>query len=471
MAIALSASGKSRASGHTAPRLAPPVPIKNLAKEYAQAASDLGITLMPWQELCGRYMTAIRWRGGPGRPRADDYMWAFREVVIVVARQNGKTELLIPRIVMGLRRGEKILHTAQNRDLPRQTFLRIARLTAGLPEIESIRKANGQEEILASNGGRYKLVAPNSNVRGESADLVLLDEVREQRDQEVMDAILPTITARKNAQVVYLSNAGDEDSLVLNDLRRRRESDKRLAYLEWSAGPERSLDDREGWAEANPGLGITIDIETLEYNYANRPPTSFETEHLCRWVVTMQPRLVADVHWQRCRGPVETPLRPALAIGMDPTGTRASAVIAWQQTDGTVGCRVAADVVGSPINVDRLGPDLRQLALRLGAVGIAFDPWTDTDLSRHLPNAKPLTGREFANASENFVRMIESGRLRWTDADQVTADLAWTARKPHESGAWQAVKARDDRPITAALAAIRAVWLASGPKPAVPKVM
>ena len=37
--------------------------------------------------------------------------------------------------------------------------------------------------------------------------------------------------------------------------------------------------------------------------------------------------------------------------------------------------------------------------------------------------AKPLSGREYANASENFVRVIESGRLRWNDADQITADL------------------------------------------------
>jgi len=446
--------------GISSPRIAPPMPVRSAIREYTAAAKELGIRLMPWQRIGAHYIT--------GRTRG---RWTFREVCVVVARQNGKTELLIPLILMRLRRGDSILHTAQNRDLPRQTFLRIARLVAGLPEIEAIRKANGQEEILAANGGRYKLVAPNSNVRGESADLVLLDEVREQHDQEVMDAILPTITARRNAQVIYLSNAGDEDSLVLNDLRRRRDSDKRLAYLEWSASPDRALDDRDGWAEANPGLGITIALETLEYNFANRPPTSFETEHLCRWVVTMQPRLVADIAWQRCRGLVETPLRPVLAISMDPSGTRASGVIAWHQTDGTVGCRVVADVTGTPIDTDRLGPDLRQAALRLGATRIAFDLWTDRDLARHLKDAKALTGQEYANACENFVRMIESGRLRWTDADQVTSDLAWTARRPHESGAWQAVKARDDRPITAAFAAIRAVWLASGPKPAIPKVL
>ena len=147
--------------------------------------------------------------------------WAFREVCIVVARQNGKSELLVPLIVMHLRRGSHILHTAQNRDLPRKTFLRVAALIGGDADTLSVRRANGQEEIITASGGRYKVVAPNGSSRGESADLVLIDEVREQHDQDLMDAMLPTITARPNAQVIYLSNAGDDESVVLNDLRRR----------------------------------------------------------------------------------------------------------------------------------------------------------------------------------------------------------------------------------------------------------
>jgi phage terminase large subunit-like protein len=446
--------------GHSAPRVAPPIPAKSLLKEYEAAAKELGIKLMPWQRITARYMTAL------GRNR-----WGYREVVVVVARQNGKTELLVPRILMGLRLGENILHTAQNRDLPRQTFLRVARLVAGLPEIESIRKANGQEEIVATNGARYKLVAPNSNVRGQTADLVLLDEVREQHDQDVMDAILPTITARKNPQVIYLSNAGDDESIVLNDLRRRMDHDPRLAYLEWSAAPDRPLDDREGWAEANPGLGHTITLDTLEYNYLNRPPASFETEHLCRWVVTMRPKLVPDLAWLRCRGPVEPSRRPMMGISMDATGTRASAVLAWRQSDGSIALRVAADVTGNPIDTSLLGPELRQLALRAGVARVGFDPWDTADLARHFTNAKPLVGRDFAAASQTFAQVVEVGRLRWEDADQVTADLAWAARKQHENGAWEAIKANEDRPVPAAFAAIRAVWLTTDRQPAIPKVM
>jgi hypothetical protein len=185
----------------------------------------------------------------------------------------------------------------------------------------------------------------------------------------------------------------------------------------------------------------------------------------------MAPRLVSDMAWAQARGSLEPSLRPAMALGMDPAGKRASAVIAWPQTDGTVGLRVVADVHGDPIDTDALGRDLRQAAMRLGVTKIAFDPWTDADLARYFKQAKPLIGRDYANASAKFVTLIESGQLRWDDADAVSYDLAWTARKPHESGGWQAVKARDDRAIPAALAAIRATWLVSGPRQAAPKVM
>ena len=54
---------------------------------------------------------------------------------------------------------------------------------------------------------------------------------------------------------MYLSNAGTEESAVLNALKLRSTTDPALAYLEWSAGQERATDDPAGWVEANPSIG------------------------------------------------------------------------------------------------------------------------------------------------------------------------------------------------------------------------
>ena len=64
-----------------------------------------------------------------------------------------------------------------------------------------------------------------------------------------------------------------------------------------------------------------------------------------------------------------------------------------------------------------------------------------------------------------FVNLAESHTIVW-DGDPITPDIEWTGRKTHEApGTWTAVKLVDEHPITAMLATIRAVWLASGPKP------
>jgi len=447
--------------GVSTPRIAPPIPATSRLKDYEAAAKEVGITLYPWQKVAGRYMTAT-----------NGDRWQYREVCIVVARQNGKTELLIPRILMALRNGESVLHTAQNRDIARLTFLKIAPLFEGLGY--QVRRGNGQEEITSVNRrGRYKLLAPNGSARGETADLVLLDEVREQKDSNLLDALLPTTAARPNAQIIYLSNAGYEESIVLNDLKRRADNaEPRYAYLEWSAGAERTTDDVMGWAEANPALGHgRISLETITYEYKRlHGGPGFETEYLCRWVASAREPLVGTSAWHMCHGDVSTPERPAVAFNIAPDGSRASAAMAWQMADGRIALVELKEAYGSPIEVDELGPDLKALTLEHRARQIGFASWTDAALARYIPRSKAIDGKDYATASGLFAQLVSSGRLVWSGAEHVTEDLAWTARKPHDSGAWTAVPASPERPVTSVLAAIRAVYLASAPRPSAPRI-
>lgn len=452
MVAEASRSRQKAVFGRVKPRLAPPVPSTSDLAEYEAAAAELGLTLMPHQKIAARFMT--------GR-KAD--RWAFREVALVMARQNGKTTMLLPRILMGLKRGEQILHTAQNRDIPRKTFLRVAATLAAREDIVFVRRANGQEEIGAESGGRYKLVAPNDSSRGETADLVLIDEVRMQTDYDLMDAILPTMIARRNPQVIYLSNAGEENSVVLNDLRARAETDTHLAYLEWSASPDRALDDRAGWAEGNPALGYgDLTIENLEHAFRTRPPGSFETENLCRWVITTMPTLVSEDTWATLNAQLPEPLSPMLGVSLDPTGQRASAVSAWLiKETGMTGLRVEEEYTGNPIDVARLRDSIRALTIRLGARKVGYSKLTDAPLVTDLKNATAIDGREFEEASAGFARTVAGHGLCWDDADGIlTLDLRWTGRKTGgDLKTFHAVRVKDDRPITAAQAAIRAVEL------------
>lgn len=455
----------------SAPRIAPPIPRYSRLREFREAAALAGVTPMPWQLTAARILLGVHGKADPLPWRG---RWTYPEAALVVARQNGKTTYLVPRIVMGLRAGERITHTAQDRALPREVFVEVADVMArdGLAAgVQKIRLANGQEEIRMWNGGRYRIVAPTrGGARGRPNDLVIVDEAREFDTFDFVAAAEPTLTTSRHPQILYLSNAGDDSSVILNGLRRRAELDPRLGYLEWSASPERALDDRAGWREANPALGITIDEEYLEGRYRAHQLAGtlgiFETEHLCRWVTSLLPRVVSAAAWDRAGGELEDPRRPALGIAVDPGSGRASAVLAWAQADGTAAITIAAEVTGDPLDVDELGKALASRARVLGVRDVGYDSATDADLARHLgKRARSIVGKEFAAASSRFAAMVEGGRLRHAAAAEVGADLAFTAKASTsgDRGAWHATRARHDRPITAALAAIRAVWLATEP--------
>lgn len=462
-----------KAKGCAKPRLAPPTPARSLRAEFVACAKEIGVEPFPWQEVAARYITAL----GPGDS------WLYREVALVVARQNGKTTMLVPLIVMRLRAGQRIMHTAQNRDLPREVFAQVADVMQDKYDKElrksgrstGVRFANGQEEIRTANGGSYRIVAPTrGGARGPTNDLVIVDELREMVDWSFMMAAHPTTITRPKGQMLYLSNAGKDESVVLNTLRKRAAEDPSLAYLEWSAAPERKPDDLAGWLEANPSIGhMPSLISNLEREYESDrigdTLAIFETEHLCRWVVTMAPPLVEADAWARGAAAIGDPVRPLMGISLDPSGTRASAVIAWQ-ANGAVNLRVIADVTGDPIDLDRFGPELKALATKLRIYRVAYSPY-DEHLARFFLKPLKMDALAYANASGTFVRLLEGGQLHWENAEAVGEDLPWATRHTVGPGAWVAVKRTDDHPITAVRAAIQAVGLASAPQPAPPRVM
>jgi hypothetical protein len=469
------------AFGSASPRLAPPLPAHSDLAGFEETATALGISLYPWQRVGARYAEALT--------PEDTHL--FREVVWVVARQNGKTTLLKPLIIRRLKAGRRLMHTAQNRELPREMFGEVAdalmaeddeRLSNGEASLFQMRHGRpilprfgaGQEEIRMANGGRYRIVAPTkSGARGPSNDDVIVDEVRELDDWLFIAAARPTLAASADPQFIYLSNAGDDSSVVLNALRERRNDDPRLAYVEWSADPERDIADREGWYEANPSIGHNPGhLAYLEDEYRvsvlDRTLPIFQTEHLCRWVASMRERFVAAEKWDSLKGELGAMVRPVIGINLDPMRERASVVIAWQRPDTKVAMRLLFDVTGHPIDTDRLGKDIVTKARELGVRRVAFDGLTDVALADQFKVIRkvPIVGQKFANACSSFAERIEGATLVWADSAAVGDDLAFTSRKPHEeSGTFVAVRADDDRPITASLAAIRAVWLASAPQP------
>jgi phage terminase large subunit-like protein len=363
------------------------------------------------------------------------------------------------------------LHSAQNRELPRESFLVIADiLETRFPQRLAARprRANGQETIRMRNGGAYRIIAPRPDApRGHVADLVVIDEVREYRDTGFVSAILPTLNTSANPQVWWASNAGDPDSIVLNSLRDRgTESDPSLAWLEYSADPSLADDDPAAWSQANPSLGTLIDTARIEHLLATLTPEAFQTEVLCRWVEVSGTRAVPVHLWEAARDP-DTPGptdRPVVSVDIDPDRQAVALAAAWTLPDNRIGTDLVLYRTG---NLDNLEADITEEVSRLSPSVIGYDPWTTQALADILIGKglamTPVTGRGWVAACQTLIDLLTTDRLRHPGRDILDIQLAHAGRRETREGRWWITRSLE--PIPAVTATTRAVSLAARPRP------
>jgi phage terminase len=331
--------GRSSPRVHTAP-LKPLTPETSLGYSAIEFSHDvLGIPLLPWQqESLIRALELDR----TGR------RFRFKTVVLLVARQNGKSTLaqvlcLWAMYVLGVR---MTLGTAQDLDIAEEIWGGCVDIAESIPDlaglIRNVVKVNGKKSLELETGERYKVKASNRKAgRGLSADLVVLDELREHTNWDSWGAVTKTTMARARAQIWCLSNAGDDASVVLMSLRKKAHralgdpdginadetdltgvGDGSLGIFEYSAAPGRSTTDRDGWAEANPSLGYTLEEASLASAESTDPEPVFRTECLCQWVDTMTSGPFPDGAWEACadpRGviPDDSPISYAVDVSWD----------------------------------------------------------------------------------------------------------------------------------------------------------
>jgi len=453
------------------PRLESPYDAsEGVGQQLIDLAAEFGVPLLPWQAL-------IAERAHAGQPGA----WEHRTVGVTVARQNGKSHLLRMRILAGLLLWNErlIVATAQSREVALETFRGVVELLESHPkyvaQIKSVTRSYGREELIMRNGCRYRLVAPTAGgARGFSASLAVIDELREHKTYDAYAAISYTTTVPKG-QLWFASNAGDQTSVVLNDMRRMalaQSTPGTIYYAEWSADPQLNVDDPVAWAQANPSLGHLVDAEVIEGRLKTDPRPVFETEALCRWVDVLDSPWPPNA-WADCADLdldlVEgAPTFLAVDVSID---RRHAALVAVQQLpDDRLGVHLL-DTWQADGAIDELqiAGAIAPLARKLQARSIAFDRYTAAGIASRLASVGlpvgDCSGAQFAQACDELLSSMVHGRLVHAGQDTLTEHVLACVKKPVSDGGWRIVRRQSAGPIAAAVALAMATHYALQPLP------
>ena len=317
--------------GRTEPRIFTK-PLRELTPETSRgfevikfALVFLGVDLYPWQKFLLIHALEI----------LPDGQYRFKRVIVLVARQQGKTTLasvlaawwlfvdskrnpdMVPPVKF------KVVGVAQNLDIAREPWAAVKmwcdpepntdeERELALPALQNatakVSDTNGKEGIYARSRAHYEIRAA-ANARGKPAARVLMDEMREQKTWTAWNAVSQTLKSFWSGQMWGISNAGDSSAVVLRTQRDAglesiaeweeyveagvmsaedfaNSHDVTLGLFEWSAPDGCALDDVEGILQANPSIGHgAMTVQSALSDIRGMTEAGYRTEVLCQWVV------------------------------------------------------------------------------------------------------------------------------------------------------------------------------------------
>lgn len=223
--------------------------------------------------------------------RRPDYLWTHPDVVLVCTRQQGKTLILVLRILFGLFiLGENIAYTAQRGNTSDAVFKRVKAIINSRPSLKNrVVSMTGGKQGFGEIVVRSKLgtevtvqfgVRSGDKGRGlDRIDLAIFDEAYNLTQDEV-SALQGAQVASANSQTIYTSTAPVESEHpnchVFAGMRRRGlNKDTDLLFIEFAAPdpPKDSVErkvareDRENWRLAEPSYGVISKERDIERFY------------------------------------------------------------------------------------------------------------------------------------------------------------------------------------------------------------
>jgi phage terminase large subunit-like protein len=446
-------------------------------QEMIDFATELGINLMEWQRYVCIHGHKIR----------EDGRWAHSELGLIMARQQGKSTLMMLRILTGMFVwGEGLqLASAHRLTTSLETFRQIVGLIETNPklekEVKKIRWQHGAEEIELFGNRRFVVKAANNAARGLSKpETIHLDELREYKDEDAWSSMRYSMMAAKNPQVWIYSSAGDQHSVILNKLRERAlasaTTNDPIGWFEWSAEPDAPIllpSGEMNWsafAQANPSLGITIHPDNLKA-VINDPPDIVRTEVLAQWVDTINSAIDAQ-KWAMCQIDA-IPLDPEQPtwLGLDLSPDRKfGALVAAQRLPGE---RFYIQLLHTwsndySLNDLAVANDIAPYVRKYNTQTVAYSKRTSQAVASRLSSAgiqvTDMDGAIYAESCDRWLGAINSHRLQHSGQEELTQQTLSAAKLPFGDGSWIIGRRASRVAVCASVASALVTYFATQPE-------
>lgn len=261
-----------------------------------------------------------------------------------VARQNGKTEIVVARIIYGIIfRKATGLFTAQTLDTANVVKKRVQDFFYNSPyeEIFNLLTPRFRERpqnynfMEFENGAYYAFITrARMNGLGTTNDEVINDEAADMYDSHE-ETLRPTVSAAKtgNPQIIYCGTPPMAESLgtVFPRARKKILGGEKGCWTEWSVETITDPHDRSAWYKANPSLGYSLLEKAVEAELASLSLDGFNRMRLGWWAGVESKRAIAQKDWDACfteKPEFDETYAPVYAIKFSPDRTTFSIAVA-----------------------------------------------------------------------------------------------------------------------------------------------
>lgn len=319
-----------------------------LADKTIQLMEAYGIKLLPWQKAIIYRWLAVYWS-----EEEQQWKWSNPKAGLLVPRQNGKTEIIIARIIGGMIfMKEALIYTAHSDKTVDEVKRRVQNFFyQAKEEIRDLLTSDFDKEpksldyIELRNKGRCVFrTRTRTGGLGTTNDTLILDEAQEETDAQ-QEALLPTISAGKsqNQQIIRAGTppSGGGSGTVFIRIRQNvvDGKDHDTCWQEWSVELLTDPNDEDAWYEANPSLGYHLMVAAVRNEAKDMAVDSFNKMRL-GWIAGKESqRAIPDGLWSPLavdKVELEENYRHVLCIKFAPDGSAVSLGVGVYMPNGKV---------------------------------------------------------------------------------------------------------------------------------------